>query len=39
MANSILDFTRRDADIAIRPTQAPEPPLVGSRVADIVIGV
>ena len=39
MTNNILDLTRRDADIAIRPTQSPDPPLVGNRVADIKFGV
>lgn len=35
MTNSILDLSRRDADIAIRPTKSPEPPLLGRRVADV----
>jgi DNA-binding transcriptional LysR family regulator len=35
MTNSILDLNRRDADIAIRPTKSPEPPLLGRRVADV----
>ncbi len=38
MTNSIMDLTRRDADIAIRPTKGPEPPLVGRRVANIYFG-
>ena len=37
--NSILDLSRRDADIAIRPTKSPEPPLVGRRVADVLFGI
>ncbi len=39
ITNNILDLTRRDADIAIRPTRVPEPPLVGNRVADVHFGV
>lgn len=39
MTNSVLDLTRRDADIAIRPTKAPDPPLVGRRVAEVHFGV
>lgn len=39
MTNSILDLNRRDADIAIRPTKAPESHLVGRRVSDIRFGV
>ena len=38
MTNNILDLTRRDADIAIRPTRNPEPPLVGQRLSDINFG-
>ncbi len=33
--NNIMDLTRRDADIAIRPTNGPDEPLVGRRVADV----
>jgi len=39
MTNNIMDLTRRDADIAIRPTKAPDEPLVGRRVADVYFGV
>ena len=39
ITNNILDLTRRDADIAIRPTKEPEPPLVGRRVTDVHFGV
>ena len=39
MTNNIMDLTRRDADIAIRPTKAPDAPLVGRRVADVHFGV
>ena len=35
VTNSILDLNRRDADIAIRPTQQPEPNLVARRLCDI----
>ncbi len=35
MSNNIMDLTRRDADIAIRPTKTPDAPLVGRRVADV----
>lgn len=38
MTNNIMDLTRRDADIAIRPTKGPEAPLVGRRVGDIYFG-
>ncbi len=38
ITNSILDLTRRDADVAIRPTKAPDPPLVGHRVSDVHFG-
>ena len=39
MTNKILDLSRRDADIAIRPTQSLEEPLVGRRVADVHFGI
>lgn len=39
MTNSILDLSRRDADVAIRPTKAPEGNLVGRRLADIHFGI
>lgn len=35
MTNNIMDLTRRDADIAIRPTKGPDAPLVGRRVANV----
>ena len=37
--NSILDLNRRDADIAVRPTQAPQPPLLGHRLRDVEFAV
>jgi DNA-binding transcriptional LysR family regulator len=37
--NSILDLSRRDADIAIRPTRTPEAHLVGKRVSDVEFGI
>jgi len=39
MTNSILDLSRRDADVAIRPTRSPEGNLVGRRLADIHFGI
>lgn len=36
-SNNIMDLTRRDADIAIRPTKSPEPSLVGHQVANVYI--
>ena len=39
MTNNILDLSRRDADVAIRPTKSPEGNLVGRRLADILFGV
>lgn len=39
MTNRILDLSRREADIAIRPTQSLEEPLVGRRVADVHFGI
>ena len=39
MTNNILDLSRREADIAIRPTQSLEAPLVGRRVADVHFGI
>lgn len=39
ITNSILDLTRRDADVAIRPTKVPDPPLVGNRISDVRFGV
>ena len=37
MSNNVMDLTRRDADIAIRPTKGPEAPLVGRQVSSIYI--
>lgn len=37
--NNILDLNRRDADVAIRPTRAPQPPLLGYRLRDVAFGV
>ena len=39
VTNSVLDLTRRDADVAIRPTKEPAPPLIGHRVAEVRFGV
>jgi DNA-binding transcriptional LysR family regulator len=39
VTNSLLDLTRRDADVAIRPTSAPEASLVGRRLCDVEFGV
>lgn len=39
ITNSILDLTRRDADVAIRPTKIPDPPLVGNRLSEVRFGV
>ena len=39
ITNSILDLTRRDADVAIRPTKLPDPPLVGNRISEVQFGV
>ena len=39
ITNSILDLARRDADVAIRPTKVPDPPLVGNRISDVRFGV
>ena len=35
MTNNILDLSRRDADIAIRPTRTPDIPLVGQRITSV----
>lgn len=35
VTNSVLDLTRRDADVAIRPTKEPDAALVGNRVGDV----
>jgi DNA-binding transcriptional LysR family regulator len=39
VTNSLLDLTRRDADVAIRPTREPEASLVGRRLCDVEFGV
>ncbi len=39
VTNSVLDLNRRDADIAIRPTRAPEANLVGRRLRDVEFGI
>lgn len=36
---SVLDLDRRDADIAIRPTRAPQANLVGKRLYEVDFGV
>ncbi|MEH2544836.1 DNA-binding transcriptional LysR family regulator [Bradyrhizobium sp. AZCC 2262] len=38
-SNTVADLTRREADVAIRPTPAPSDLLVGRRVADIAHAV
>ncbi len=39
VTNSLLDLTRRDADVAIRPTHEPEASLVGRRLCDVEFGI
>jgi DNA-binding transcriptional LysR family regulator len=39
MTNNILDLNRRDADVAVRPTGAPDDHLVGRRLADIYFAI
>jgi DNA-binding transcriptional LysR family regulator len=39
VTNQVLDLTRRDADIAIRPTQHPEAGFVGRKLRDIEFSV
>ncbi len=39
MTNNILDLSRRDADVAVRPTKSPEGNLVGRRLADIEFAI
>jgi DNA-binding transcriptional LysR family regulator len=39
MTNNILDLSRRDADVAVRPTKTPEGNLIGQRLADIHFGI
>ena len=39
VTNSLLDLTRRDADVAIRPTSDPEASLVGRRLRDVEFGI
>lgn len=37
--NVMVNLTRRDADIAVRPTSSPPPNLVGRRVAEVAIAL
>jgi len=39
VTNSLLDLNRRDADVAIRPTRAPETGLIGHRLRDVEFAV
>ncbi len=39
ITNSVLNLDRRDADVAIRPTGSPDPPLVGRRLASLPFGI
>ncbi len=39
VTNQVLDLTRRDADIAIRPTQHPDAGFVGRKLRDIEFSV
>ena len=39
MTNNILDLNRRDADVAIRPTRAPDGGLIGRRLCDVDFGI
>ncbi len=39
VTNQVLDLTRRDADIAIRPTQHPDAGFVGRKLRDIQFSV
>jgi DNA-binding transcriptional LysR family regulator len=39
VTNTVLNLTRRDADVAIRPADDPLPALVGRRVASIAFAV
>ena len=39
VTNSLLDLTRRDADVAIRPTSDPEASLVGRRLRNVEFGI
>ena len=39
LTNSLLDLNRRDADVAIRPTQQPEGGLIGHRLRDVEFGI
>lgn len=38
-SNGVLDLSRRDADVAIRPTKSPDPNLIGHRLCDVEFGV
>ena len=37
--NVMVSLTRRDADIAVRPTSSPPPNLVGRRIAEVAIAL
>ena len=39
VSNAHLDLSRRDADVAIRPTRAPPETLVGRKVCDVAFAV
>lgn len=39
VTNHVLDLTRRDADVAIRPTQTPPANLVGHRLREVEFGL
>lgn len=39
ISNAMADLTRRDADIAVRPSSEPPETLVGRRIADIAFAV
>jgi DNA-binding transcriptional LysR family regulator len=39
VTNNVLDLNRRDADIAIRPTGMPQPPLIGYKLREVEVGI
>jgi DNA-binding transcriptional LysR family regulator len=39
VTNNVLDLNRRDADIAIRPTGMPQPPLIGYKLCPVDVGI
>ena len=39
VTGDVLDLNRRDADVAIRPTDAPQAPLLGYRLCNLEFGV